>query len=137
MNNASHSSRRNFIKRSGTALAGSFFIHPLAQALELFPSLERKMKVALVVTGVRGLSMWGREVVKAYYDRVEVVGLSDKNEGRLRLGKAYLEVNCPLYLDFEKMLRETAPDVVIVTTMDSTHHEFIIKSLNAGMHVIT
>ena len=81
--------------------------------------------------------MWGREVVKAYHDRVEFVGLSDKNEGRLRLGKAYLEVNCPLYLDFEEMLRESTPDVVIVTTMDSTHHEFIIKSLNAGMHVIT
>ena len=35
------------------------------------------------------------------------------------------------------MLRETAPDVLIVTTMDSTHHEFIIKGLKAGMHVIT
>jgi predicted dehydrogenase len=35
------------------------------------------------------------------------------------------------------MLREAAPDVLIVTTMDSTHHEFIIKGLKAGMHVIT
>jgi predicted dehydrogenase len=55
----------------------------------------------------------------------------------MQLGKAYLEVDCPLYLDFDQMLRETSPDVVIVTTMDSTHHEFIIKGLNAGMHVIT
>ncbi len=137
MNNQPNSSRRNFIKRSGTALAGSFFIHPFAQALQLFPALDRKMKVALVGTGVRGLSMWGREVVKAYHDRVEFVGLSDKNEGRLRLGKSYLEVDCPLYLDFDQMLRESSPDVVIVTTMDSTHHEFIIKGLKAGMHVIT
>jgi predicted dehydrogenase len=68
---------------------------------------------------------------------VEFVGLSDKNEGRMRLGKEYLQVTCPLYLDFDQMLREAAPDVLIVTTMDSTHHEFIIKGLKAGMHVIT
>ena len=137
MNTFTNSSRRNFIKRSGTALAGSFLVHPLAQALSLFPSLDRKLKLVLVGTGVRGLSMWGRDVVKAYSDRVEFVGLSDKNEGRMQLGKVYLEVDCPLYLDFDQMLRETSPDVVIVTTMDSTHHEFIIKGLNAGMHVIT
>jgi predicted dehydrogenase len=137
MNTFTNSSRRNFIKRSGTALAGSFLVHPLAQALSLFPSLDRKMKLVLVGTGIRGLSMWGRDVVKAYSDRVEFVGLSDINEGRMQLGKAYLEVDCPLYLDFDQMLRETSPDVVIVTTMDSTHHEFIIKGLNAGMHVIT
>ena len=137
MNTFTNSSRRNFIKRSGTALAGSFLVHPLAQALSLFPGLDRKMKLVLVGTGIRGLSMWGRDVVKAYSDRVEFVGLSDINEGRIQLGKAYLEVDCPLYLDFDQMLRETSPDVVIVTTMDSTHHEFIIKGLNAGMHVIT
>jgi len=137
MNTFTNSSRRNFIKRSGTALAGSFLVHPLAQALSLFPDLDRKMKLVLVGTGIRGLSMWGRDVVKDYSDRVEFVGLSDKNEGRMQLGKAYLEVDCPLYLDFDQMLRETSPDVVIVTTMDSTHHEFIIKGLNAGMHVIT
>ncbi|MEK0441449.1 MAG: hypothetical protein RL403_427 [Bacteroidota bacterium] len=137
MNTFTSSSRRNFIKRSGTALAGSFLVHPLAQALSLFPGLDRKMKLALVGTGVRGLSMWGRDVVKAYSDRVEFVGLSDKNEGRMQLGRAYLEVDCPLFLDFDQMLRETTPDVVIVTTVDSTHHEFIIKGLNAGMHVIT
>jgi predicted dehydrogenase len=55
----------------------------------------------------------------------------------MRLGKEYLQVTCPLYLDFDQMLREAAPDVLIVTTMDSTHHEFIIKGLKAGMHVIT
>ena len=93
MNNSSNSSRRNFIKRSGTALAGSFLIHPLAQALNLFPGIDRKMKIALVGTGVRGLSMWGRDVVQAYSERVEFVCLSDKNEGRMRLGKEYLQVS--------------------------------------------
>lgn len=137
MNKNTNSTRRNFIKRSGTALAGSFLVHPLAQAINLFPGLDRKLKLALVGTGIRGLTMWGRDVVQAYSDRVEFVGLSDKNEGRMLLGKDYLQVTCPLYLDFDQMLRETSPDVLIVTTMDSTHHEFIIKGLKAGMHVIT
>ena len=131
------SSRRKFLLSSGTALAGSLFLHPIAQALSLVAQPQRKMKLALVGTGVRGLSMWGKEVLEAYPDQVEFVGLCDKNEGRLRLGQAYLGVNCPVFLDFDQMLAQTSPDVVIVTTVDSTHHEFIIKSLRSGMHAIT
>ncbi|MBM3168068.1 MAG: Gfo/Idh/MocA family oxidoreductase [Bacteroidetes bacterium] len=131
------SSRRKFLLSSGTALAGSLFLHPIAQALSLVAQPQRKMKLALVGTGVRGLSMWGKEVLEAYPDQVEFVGLCDKNEGRLRLGHAYLGVKCPVFLDFDQMLAQTSPDVVIVTTVDSTHHEFIIKSLRSGMHAIT
>ena len=35
------------------------------------------------------------------------------------------------------MLTETKPDYVIVTTVDSTHDEFIVKALNMGVNVIT
>jgi len=101
------SSRRKFLLSSGTALAGSLFLHPIAQALSLVAQPQRKMKLALVGTGVRGLSMWGKEVLEAYPDQVEFVGLCDKNEGRLRLGQAYLGVNCPVFLDFDQMLAQT------------------------------
>ena len=130
-------SRRTFIATTGGALAGSLFLHPVAQALSIFDRPGQKMKLALVGTGVRGLAMWGRDVIRAYTNQIEFVGLSDKNEGRLAYGKSYMGVSCPTFLDTDQMLKETKPDVLIVTTMDSTHHEFIIKGLNAGMNVIS
>ena len=35
------------------------------------------------------------------------------------------------------MIRETKPDLVIVTTVDSTHHEFIVKGLDMGCDVLS
>lgn len=137
MNNSKNQSRRDFIAKTGGLLAGSIFIHPLAEALSIFKKPGEKMKLALVGTGVRGLAMWGRDVIRAYQDQVEFVGLSDKNEGRLKYGQTYMGLDCPLFLDADEMLSKTRPDVLIVTTMDSTHHEFIVKGLMAGMNVIS
>jgi predicted dehydrogenase len=39
--------------------------------------------------------------------------------------------------DFETMIRETRPDIVIVTTMDRTHDDYIVRALRAGCDVIT
>jgi predicted dehydrogenase len=39
--------------------------------------------------------------------------------------------------DFEKMLAENKPDHVIVTTMCSTHSEYIVRAMNAGFDVIS
>ena len=96
-----------------------------------------KLKVVLVGTGVRGTSFWGKRLVEQYPDLLEFVGLCDINEGRLAYAKEYMGVNCPTYMDFEKMVNETDPDLVIVTTKDSTHHEYIIKGLQMGRDVLT
>ncbi|HSV26779.1 MAG TPA: Gfo/Idh/MocA family oxidoreductase, partial [Sedimentisphaerales bacterium] len=39
--------------------------------------------------------------------------------------------------DFDRMLREQKPDIVIVTTMDCTHNDYICRALKAGCDVIT
>ena len=137
MSHSSNQSRRDFIAMSGSFLAGSFFIHPVAQALDLVGSKDGKMKLALVGTGIRGTTMFGRDVLRSYGELVEFVGLSDINPGRLAYAKKFIGANCPVFTDFDQMLKEAKPDVLIVTTMDSTHHEFIIKGLNAGIHVIS
>ncbi|WNH09506.1 Gfo/Idh/MocA family oxidoreductase [Thalassobellus suaedae] len=99
--------------------------------------LSKKLRVVLVGTGIRGTSFWGKRLVDEYSDILEFVGLSDINPGRLKYGKEYIGANCPTFIDFDKMLVETKPDLVIVTTMDSTHHEFIIKGLEFGCDVLT
>ena len=97
----------------------------------------KKLKIVLVGTGIRGISFWGKRLVDQYSDILEFVGLSDINPGRLEFGKKYIGANCPTFTDFDKMIQKTKPDLVIVTTKDSTHHEFIIKGLNAGCDVLT
>ncbi len=43
----------------------------------------------------------------------------------------------PVYSSFEEMIAEAKPDVVLVTTIDSYHHYYIIKALEAGCDAIT
>ena len=100
-------------------------------------SSTNKLKVALVGTGVRGTSFWGKRLNENYSKILEFVGLCDINPGRLEYGRKYIGVSCPTFTDFEKMIKETSPDLVIVTTKDSTHHEFIIKGLDMGCDVLT
>lgn len=116
--------RRLFIRQAGgMAVAASI-------GLPGFPGSATPQRIALVGTGVRGVDMWGKQVVDKYGDRVRFVGLCDINPGRVAMAKAYLGVDCPTYTDFERMMKETRPDTLIVTTVDSTHHEFILSLIH-------
>lgn len=126
--------RRNLIATSaGVAASASLLSNPVSAAV----AGNTKKKLVLVGTGSRGTSFWGKRVVDNYSDLVTFVGLCDINPGRLELAKKYMGVNCPVYTDFEKMMAETKPDLVMVTTMDSNHHEFIIRSMELGVDVLT
>jgi len=135
-------SRRNFLATSGL-IAGSALINPLenlhASPLSTFTNSKNnaKMRVALVGTGSRGCSMWGRDLVKRYPQQVEFVGLCDNNPGRLQTAKEYMGVSCPTFDDFEKMMHDTRPDLLMVCTIDATHHEFIIRGMELGSNVLT
>jgi predicted dehydrogenase len=96
-----------------------------------------KMKVAIVGTGSRAHGMWCKDVIDAYSDKVEFVGLCDINPRRLEYFKKSIGLTCPLFTDFEKMMKEVKPDTLIVTTVDSTHHEFIIRGMELGANIIT
>lgn len=125
--------RRTFLTQVSMLAAST----AVAQTPINFDLGGRKLKVALVGVGIRGISFWGRRLMQRYADSLEFVGLCDINAGRLAHALKYIGVQCPTYLDFDVMLKESRPDLVIVTTTDSTHHEFIIKGLNAEIDVLT
>jgi len=129
--------RRDFLRTGGTAVAATVLSAPLSRAAQGTPASRAPMRVALVGTGIRGTTMWGRSVVQDYPEEVQFVGLCDINPGRLAFGKEYIGADCPTFTDFDRMLRETRPDALIVTTMDSTHNTFIIKGMEAGCDIIT
>ncbi|MEL6943252.1 MAG: Gfo/Idh/MocA family oxidoreductase [Bacteroidota bacterium] len=124
--------RRKFLTSVSMLAASSLVARPIRSF-----GLSRKLKVCLVGTGVRGISFWGKRLVEQYPDLLEFVGLCDINPGRLEYALEYMNIKCPTFGDFEKMVNETQPDLIIVTTKDSTHHEFIIKGLDMGCDVLT
>ena len=127
--------RRTFLKATAaTALGTAAMQEPL---WGMAHSGGRKKKIALVGTGIRGIGLWGQELQRGYGDLVEFVGLCDKNPGRLELAKQAIGIQCRVYTDFEQMMAETRPETVIVTTVDATHHLFIIRAMELGADVIT
>jgi predicted dehydrogenase len=121
-------SRRAFIACGGAALAATAIsvAHPLAEAP------PRRLRMALVGTGNLGSLTWGQDVVKGYSDVVEIVGLCDKNSKRVEAAKKLIGVNAPTFTDFDRMIKETRPDTVMVTTVDGTHAGYIIRALELG-----
>ncbi len=127
--------RRRFIKQSALASAASILVS--GSALPLVAKPLAKMKIAMVGTGGRGVGFWGKPVVENYGNFVEFVGLCDINPGRLQYARKVMKVDCPIFSNFEEMMKTTKPDLVVVTTVDSTHHEFIVKAMEMGADVVT
>lgn len=85
--------------------------------------------------------MFQRALTQTYADRNELVAICDSNKLRAANWAATIEgaVRPPIYAaaDFAEMLRRESVDVVVVTSMDRTHDEYIIGALRAGCDVIT
>ena len=93
-----------------------------------------------------GMGDRSRLYLEAMADRfaetAEVVALCDTNEGRLRLRAGWLrergiEVETYPETAFDRMVAETEPDIVIVTTPDATHDQYICRAMELGCDVIT
>ncbi|HCE55813.1 MAG TPA: 4,5-dihydroxyphthalate dehydrogenase [Lutibacter sp.] len=127
--------RRKFVKTTGAAIAGSMIFSPAFS--QVLNTSTLKKRVALVGTGSRGNSFFGKFLKNEYGDLVEFVGLCDHNIGRVTYAKNFIGVDCPTFTDFDEMLSKVKIDLLMVTTVDATHHEFIIKGLQKNIDVVT
>lgn len=132
--------RRKFLKTTGM-VAGTVLAQPsLTMSAETISQKEiKKIRYAMVGLGHRGTGMWGKTLVDTgYKEYLNFVGLCDINPGRIEFARKVIqEPDCPGFTNFDEMIKTVKPDVVMVNTVDATHDEFIIKSLNAGIDVIT
>ncbi|WP_163715451.1 Gfo/Idh/MocA family protein [Mangrovibacterium lignilyticum] len=126
--------RRQFLNAAGAITAGTLLTNPIQS---FAAGADSKLKLALAGTGIRGTSFWGKAIVERYPGETEFVALFDHNPGRLEYAKEYMGIDCLVFTDFEAMINQTKPDYIIVTTVDATHHQFIIKGLEMGCNVIT
>jgi predicted dehydrogenase len=134
--------RRSFIATSAVAAVGTVLSTvPLLSSVkkkeEEKSNISKKVRIALVGTGSRGTGMWGKDVLESYGDRVEYVGLCDINPGRVEAAKKYMGATCKTYTDFELMMKETTPEILIVTTKDGIHDQFIIRGMELGCDILT
>ena len=103
----------------------------------------RKKRYAQVGLGGRA-RMYYKAIAQTYSETSELVALCDINQTRLNYANEILEgeygyKKLPTYGadEFEKMIEETKPDVVIVTSIDRTHHRYIIKAMEMGCDVVS
>jgi len=104
------------------------------------PAVRRRY--AIVGVGSRH-ELYQDGIEKTHAACAQLVGVCDSNPGRVELARSRSRLNGapvpPGYgaADFGRMLAETKPDVVIVATMDATHHDYIVRAMEAGCDVIT
>jgi predicted dehydrogenase len=80
--------------------------------------------------------MYAVPLVRDFADVAELVGVYDVNVKRSELLSREAGGSIPIYQDFDEMLKAARPDTVIITTVDRYHHEYIVRSLDAGCDVI-
>jgi predicted dehydrogenase len=126
------STRREFVRAAGTAAVGASLF-----PVEAWAQPPARRRYAIVGTGDRGSGMWGRDLVRRYPDLLEFVGLCDVNPKRALVAREYIGATCPTFTNFDEMCDKTRPELLMVTTVDGFHHEYIIKALDRGLDVMT
>jgi predicted dehydrogenase len=103
----------------------------------------RRRRCAIVGTGSRA-GMFIDAIAGTYRETTELVGLCDVSQTRMdwynrRLATMAEVGPRPTYLadSFDRMIADTKPDTVIVTTVDATHHLYITRAMELGCDVIT
>ena len=124
--------RREFVKTVGQAAATSL-VALNAPAL----AAQKRRRYAILGTGERGCLMWGRPVAEQYGHVVQFVGLCDVNPKRVAVAKEVIGVDCPAFTSFDEMCDRARPDLLVITTVDAFHSEYILKALNRGIDVMT
>jgi predicted dehydrogenase len=102
-----------------------------------------KQKYVVVGTGSRA-GMFIKALTTTYRESCALVGLCDLNQTRMdwynrRLVEEFNYAPCPTYRadQFDRMIAETQPDTVIVTTIDAAHHLYINRAMELGCDAIT
>jgi predicted dehydrogenase len=128
-------SRREFVKTAGSAIAGTSLLG-VAPAIA-GGAAAPKRRYAIVGTGDRAQGMWGRPVLRQYSDVVDFVGLCDSNPKRAEAARQLIGADCPTFTSFDEMCDKAKPDLLMVTTVDAFHSEYIVRALDRGIDVLT
>ena len=105
--------------------------------------MDVKKKYAQV--GIGGRARFFYEAIAGRFKETsELVGFCDVNQARMDYANrviqdTYQHKPVPTYKfdEFETMIEREKPDIVLVTSVDRTHHHYIIRAMELGCDVIT
>lgn len=99
-------------------------------------------KYAMIGLGGRS-SFFYSSLATDFKETSQLVGFCDVNQTRMDYANTQLKkLNYPVVptykaANFDRMIEETKPDIVIVTTIDRTHHTYIVRAMELGCNVIS
>lgn len=99
-------------------------------------------RYAIVGMGVRS-AFYYQAIIQDFKDVAKVVAICDTNQTRMNAAnERMVELGgekVPTYKadDFDKMVAEEKPDVVVVTTIDRVHHVYCIRAMELGCDAVT
>ncbi|MEN8905721.1 MAG: Gfo/Idh/MocA family oxidoreductase [Clostridiales bacterium] len=105
--------------------------------------MNKKIKYAQVGLGSRS-NFFYESIIGKYKDKSELVAFCDTNQTRMNYANSVLmdKYNLkalPTYSsdNFEEMIKNEKPDIIVVTSIDRTHDKYIVKAMELGCDVIT
>jgi predicted dehydrogenase len=105
--------------------------------------MSNRKKYVQVGIGGRAEFFYGA-LAKDFRDTGELLAFCDMNETRMNYANKLLEekynhpsVRAYRSEEFDRMIETERPDYVIVTSVDRTHHHYIIRAMELGCDVIT
>jgi predicted dehydrogenase len=124
--------RRDVLKGAGAAAVGLSTIATAAAPRRRYVNVGVGSRSRMYLTAI----------TKTFKDDNELVAICDVNQGRLETAARFVAPNGGkpkkyLAADFDKMVKETKPDCVIVTCPDAYHDDYIVRALDAGLDCIT
>lgn len=90
--------------------------------------------IAIIGTGSRGLHL--SRIIQSK-GNAKIIAACDTNQSRLDYFTETLGGDIKKYIDFNAMLDEARPDLVMVTTVDKHHHKYIARALDKGHNVLS
>lgn len=99
--------------------------------------IMNKKKVVIIGAGLRGLYAFTIPLKDNFKDKYDIVGVLDVDKGRMKGFCELLEQDLPQFTDFDKMIAETKPDTAIIASVDATHAEYVIRSLDSGINAVS
>jgi len=104
---------------------------------------DKASRTRYAQVGMGGRSwMYTNALTERFAETCALVGICDPNQTRMDYCNEKIRDRCgdiPSYKaeDFDRMIAETRPDWVIVTTRDCFHHKYMIRAMELGCDVIT
>lgn len=96
-------------------------------------SIEQSLRVAIIGTAKRSDYMYG-PILGALHDEAQLVSVWGRSEESAhRLGES---LHAPWYTSIDKLVRETSPQIGIVSVNYGANGQVGLAALQAGMHVL-